>query len=206
MSARKPLLVLGLGNVLCSDDGLGALALSLLDRDFDRPTGVEFLDGGTLGLALLPYLEDADAAILVDAIRADAAPGSFVRLEGADVAPAVAQRLSPHQIGVADLLHGARWIDRYPNRVVLLGLVPATIELGIGCSPAVRAAVPMLVDRVAEEIRGFGFDLVRRVANDVPAIVGRADVARLLGLHGIERRSAQRVSRHPHPRRTASVE
>ena len=108
-----PLLVLGLGNVLCGDDGLGAVAVHLLERRYRAPDGVLVLDGGTLGLSLLPNLEQAREAILVDAIRTDGAPGSFVRLEGDDVAPAVAARLSVHQVGVLDLLEAARWRERY---------------------------------------------------------------------------------------------
>ncbi len=202
----RRLLVLGLGNVLCSDDGLGVMAVSALMRAFEWPPEVEVLDGGTLGLALLPYVEEAEAAILVDAIRGDAAPGSFMRLEGAEVAAGVEHRLSPHQVGVADLLDGARWLGRYPTRVVLLGLVPATIELGVGCSPAVQAALPVLVDRLVEEIRGFGFDLVRRVANEAAGVLDGADVAGVLGLHGSGRRLARSVSRGEGPRRTASID
>jgi hydrogenase maturation protease len=185
-----PLLVLGLGNVLCGDDGLGALAVTLLNRWFDRPRDVHVLDGGTLGLSLLPHLEEARAVILVDAVRTEAAPGSFVRLEGSDVTSAVVERLSPHQVGVADLLDGARWLDRYPDRVVLVGLVPATLDLGVGCSPAVTAALPTLLDRIVEEIRGFGFELDRRSSNDASTVVDGVDVADLLGVLGPGRRSA----------------
>ena len=127
MSNPTPLLVLGLGNVLLRDDGVGAAAVALLLDRYQPPCNVRVLDGGTLGLSLLPYLEEAETVILVDAIKADAAPGALVRLDGADVAPAVATRLSPHQIGVSDLLDGARWLDRYPARVVLLGIVPVLI-------------------------------------------------------------------------------
>ena len=73
MSERVPLLILGLGNVLLEDDGVGGAAVSLLLERFSPPAGVDVLDGGTLGLSLLPYLENADAVILVDAVRADGA-------------------------------------------------------------------------------------------------------------------------------------
>ena len=124
MSKPTRLLVLGLGNVLLGDDGVGAAAIASLLDQYAVPRGVRVLDGGTLGLALLPYLDEADDVILVDAIRSDGPPGTLVRLDGDQVAPAVATRLSPHQIGVSDLLDGARWLDRYPSRLVLLGLVP----------------------------------------------------------------------------------
>lgn len=203
--SREALLVLGLGNVLCSDDGAGALVVHALDRAFERPAGVEVLDGGTLGLALLPYLEAAPAAILVDAVRADAPPGSIVRLEGVDVAPAVEQRLSPHQIGVADLLDGVRWLDRYPQRLVLLGVVPATLDLGVGCSPAVCAALPRLLDALVDEIRRFGFELIRRKNDDAAGILAGADLSGVLGLHGSGTRSAGALSHDARAGRAAGV-
>jgi hydrogenase maturation protease len=157
------LLILGLGNVLCQDDGLGALAVGLLLREYEPPSGVQVLDGGTLGLALLPLLEAASQVILVDAIRDEGRPpGSLVRLSGEEVAPAAAARLSPHQVGVADLLEGARWRERLPARLVLLGLVPKDLGLGLGLSPAVAAALPGLLACVVEEARALGQPLVER--------------------------------------------
>ena len=184
MSDRTPLLVLGLGNVLLEDDGVGAAAVTLLRDQYQFPLGVHVLDGGTLGLSLLPYLEDADALILVDAIRADGPPGSFVRLEGEDVPPAVATRLSPHQIGVADLLDGARWLGRYPKRVVLLGLVPESMELAVGLSPQVARALPGLIGRIIEEVSAFGFSSHRSGIDAATAVGGRADVGRLAASTG----------------------
>ena len=156
MSDRTPLLVLGLGNVLLEDDGLGVAAVSLLLDRYDVPPGARVLDGGTLGLSLLPYLEGADAVILVDAVLADGPPGTLVRLDGDDVPAAIATRLSVHQVGVADLLEAARWLGSYPGRVVLLGVVPASMELGVALSPAVNAALPDLVERVVAEARALG--------------------------------------------------
>lgn len=176
------LLILGLGNLLCHDDGLVALAVSRLQQKYEVPEGVVALDGGTLGLALLPYLQQARTAILVDAIQADQPPGSFVRLEGEEVPPAVLHRLSVHQIGVADLLDGARWLGRYPDRVVLLGLVPSTIELGFGCSDAVTDALPALVDAVVDEAGRLGFELTPRCGDAPSSTVGCGDLARALGM------------------------
>jgi hydrogenase maturation protease len=183
MSSEKPvpLLVLGLGNVLCGDDGLGAVAVHLLERRYATPPGVSVLDGGTLGLSLLPHLEQAREAILVDAIRAEGAPGSFVRLEGDEVAPAVAVRLSVHQVGVLDLLEAARWRDRYPSRLVLLGLVPQSLELGLSRTAAVEAALPGLVDRIVGEAAGLGHTFVARTEDEMA--FSRPD--RLAGVYGL---------------------
>ena len=182
MTESGRLLILGLGNVLCGDDGLGVAAVEVLARSHRVPEGVRILDGGTLGLALLPYLEDAESALLVDAIRADAPPGAPIRLAGADVAPAVLERLSPHQIGVADLLAGARWRGRSPRRLVLLGLVPETLELGLGRSAAVEASLPALVERIVLEARALGHELVPKAPDEMAGPGSAHDVARMLGL------------------------
>jgi hydrogenase maturation protease len=183
MSGDRPvaLLVLGLGNVLCGDDGLGAVAVHLLARRYRAPDGVSVLDGGTLGLSLLPHLEEAREAILVDAIRGDGPPGSFVRLEGDEVAPAVAGRLSVHQVGVADLLEGARWRERYPSRVILLGLVPESLELGLQRTPAVEAALPDLVERIVAEARQLGHVFIPK-AIDETAPRSTGDLSHVFGL------------------------
>jgi hydrogenase maturation protease len=185
MSRPTPLLVLGLGNVLLGDDGVGAAAIAVLCDRYRAPRGVRVLDGGTLGLALLPYLQDARTVILVDAIRADAEPGTLVRLDGDQVAPAVAARLSPHQIGVSDLLEGARWLDRYPARLVLLGLVPDTMDLVVGLSRRVAPALDALVQAVVDEAAALGFPFTpaaRPIADETPGTVGAIDVARLVSM------------------------
>jgi hydrogenase maturation protease len=177
------LLILGLGNVLLRDDGAGPAALAALLDAYEVPEDVSVLDGGTLGLGLLPYLEDAAHVVLVDAVNADAPPGTLVRLEREAVGPAVATRLSPHQIGVADLLDGARWRNRYPAHIVLLGIVPESLDLEVGLSPRVAATLPRLVEAVLEEARARGFQFSRRVAVADAVIDDRAvDVARLAWL------------------------
>ncbi len=180
--ARESLLILGLGNVLCGDDGLGVVAVERLRRTYELPSSVRLLDGGTLGLGLLGVFEDTDSVILIDAVNTGAPPGTFVRLQDEAVAPAVRERLSVHQIGVADLLDALRWMDALPRRLVLLGMVPRTLELGLEKSPEVEAGLSDLIASVVREAHEMGFPL-RRLQRDevVPASAGDA-AARALGL------------------------
>lgn len=176
------LLILGLGNVICGDDGVGVVAVERLRRCYALPPGVRALDGGTLGLSLLGEFGKDDDVILVDAVGLDAAPGTLVRLDGDAVATAVRERLSVHQIGVADLLDALRLMDAFPRRLVLLGLVPRTLELGLGRSSEVERGLVGLVEEVAREARRMGYPLRRRGDNEeVPASAGDA-AARALGL------------------------
>jgi hydrogenase maturation protease len=133
-----------------------------LAERWELPAPVQAVDGGTLGLSLLPLVDSADELLLVDAIRGDGPAGTLVRLEDREVGPAVYERLSVHQIGVADLLSGAALIGRYPRRVVLLGVVPASLELGTEPTPAVAASIDGLVDAVVAELGAMGHVCRRR--------------------------------------------
>jgi len=159
---RFGVLVLALGNVLLGDDGLGAAAVARIEREYRVPPSVHLEDGGTLGLSLLGLLTNAEHVILVDAVRADGLPGTLVRLDGEDVGDAVRDRLSPHQVGVADLLDAARLIDRYPATVTLLGLVPDAIELAVVRSAAVDDKLDDLVAAIVREVQILGYQMVRR--------------------------------------------
>ena len=155
--------VLGLGNVLLGDDGIGAAAIARIERDYRLPPGVRLVEGGTLGLSLLGVVAEAEHMILVDAVFVDRPPGALVRIDGADVADAVRDRLSPHQVGVADLLEAARLIDRYPTSVTLLGLAPESLDLAVVRSRAVDRGLDELVAAVVREVESLGHKMVREV-------------------------------------------
>jgi hydrogenase maturation protease len=179
---KPSLLVLGLGNVLCGDDGLGVAATELLGRRYHLPDDARAIDGGTLGLSLLSHIQASDDVILVDAVLADDPAGSLVRLEGDDVGPAVRQRLSVHQIGVSDLLEGLRLLDSYPRSLVLLGLVPETLEVGLGRSATVERQLPRLVEKVVEEAERIGYQFRRRSDHEAARTDSGNPAARALGL------------------------
>lgn len=149
-------LVLGLGNVLLRDEGLGVWVAEALRRQFEFPSTVAILEGGTLGLDLLPRLEDVERLLLIDAVTLGHAPGVIVRLEGEAVPAALQVKISPHQVGLQDLLATARLMGREPPLVVLWGIEPERLDPGIGFSPRVAAALPQLRDEVLEELRLWG--------------------------------------------------
>jgi hydrogenase maturation protease len=160
-------LVLGLGNVLLGDDGIGAAAVDRLERDYRIPPEIRLVEGGTLGLSLLDEIAEARHVILVDAVATDAPPGTLVRLDGGDAMDAVRDRLSVHQVGVADLLNAARLIGRYPCSVVLLGLVPAAITLSVARTRTVEAGIGALVRAIILEVHTLGYELLPQPNADV---------------------------------------
>jgi hydrogenase maturation protease len=174
------LLVLGLGNVLCGDDGLGPAAAARLERRCSAPAGTMVLDGGTLGLSLLPLLEDARDVILIDAVAADAAPGTPIRIEGEGLEDAVRERLSVHQVGVADVLDALRLRGRMPRRMLILGRVPESIELRLGLSPSLAASLDALVGEIVAAARDWGYEFAERSEHEARPPASLATVA--LGL------------------------
>ena len=181
MNTERSLLILGLGNILCQDDGVGVLAVHTLVQRYGETPGVRILDGGTLGLSLLSHMQDSELVILVDAIEADEPPGTLIRLDGDEVEPAVRHRLSVHQVGVADLLDALRLLGATPPRLILLGLVPTETNLGLGLTPEVQDGMPELIAAVADEAASLGHPLLRGKADDAaePADGYRACIAGL---------------------------
>lgn len=149
-------LVLGIGNSLMSDDGFGVFVVQQLQRDYRFSDRVEVLDGGTLGLDLLPRLEGVDRLLILDAINMDASPGEVFRLEGEDVPRAFASKLSVHQMGVQDLLAVAELQGHCPSELVVWGVQPESIEMRIGLSDAVAPALPRVVQAVVDELTAWG--------------------------------------------------
>lgn len=145
-------LILGLGNTIMSDDGIGPLVIERVRQDIVLPPGVTLLDGGTLGLDLLPHLEQVERLIILDAVETGQPAGTCVRLEGDQVPMALETKLSPHQMGMKDLLAVAQLMGQLPAEIILLGVQPQVLEMGTELSPPVAAAVPMMVTMVKDEI------------------------------------------------------
>jgi hydrogenase maturation protease len=158
---RGAILVLGLGNLLMGDEGLGVQAAARLQsggwlRADGRRQQVQVIDGGTMGLDLLPYLEGAEGLLIVDAVRTGHPPGSVVRLEGEEIPALLALKLSLHQVALQEVLALSRLRGTLPSRVVLWGVVPSCVEWGVGLSPAVAAAMDALLEGVVAELRAWG--------------------------------------------------
>ncbi len=150
------ILVLGIGNILLHDDGLGVRAVERLQATCALPESVQALDGGTLGLDLLPYLRGVSDLLLLDAVQAGREPGALVRLEGDAIPEALAVKMSMHQVGLQELLAASRFLGTLPPHIVLWGLQPASLEWGEGLTPVVAAGLDGLVRAATEELRSWG--------------------------------------------------
>jgi len=156
-------LLLGIGNILMNDDAAGVLVVQNLAAQFYFPDELILLDGGTLGLDLLPHLEGVDRLLVVDAVETGKPVGTIVRMTGDDIPLALATKVSPHQMGLKDLLLVADLQGYAPQEMVLWGVQPGSIEMDIELSPEVAQAVAILQGKVLEELAGWGITAMPKV-------------------------------------------
>jgi hydrogenase maturation protease len=162
MQINSQVLILGLGNLLLQDEGLGVRVLHQLQETYIWPENVKLLDGGVMGLDLLPYLEDTDALLIIDAVRSGKTPGSLVRLSDQEIPAVIALKYSVHQVGLQETLAMAQLRDTVPKQLVLLGIEPNNIALGMRLSSDVATQIPELTNAVLEELFGWGIVPARR--------------------------------------------
>jgi hydrogenase maturation protease len=153
------ILVLGLGNALMTDDAFGYRMIEALQERFCFPADVAVLDGGTLGLDLLPRLERIERLLVIDALEMGARPGTVFRLEGEEVPRAFASKLSVHQMGLQDLLAVAELQGNLPAELVVWGVQPESIEMGLELTAPVAAAIEEAIAGVVGELRAWGVEL-----------------------------------------------
>lgn len=155
MSGER-ILVLGIGNILWADEGFGVRVVEELHARYELPDNVTALDGGTQGLYLLPYLEEADAVIIVDAIDYGLPPATLKQLRDDEV-PAVlgARKVSLHQTGFQEVLALLRFRGCAPSKLRLVGVQPETLDdYGGGLTPAIAAQVEPALALVIDLLTG----------------------------------------------------
>ena len=143
-TSHKTTLVLGIGNTLLTDEGVGIHVINRLQSEYPDREGVSFVDGGTLSFSLAGLLAEHDQLIVVDAARTGGSPGSVVCYQGDEMDRYLTgNRQSVHEVGLTDLLDIARLSDHYPEKRALVGIEPEYLDWGEQPSESVAVAVPL---------------------------------------------------------------
>ena len=158
-SLQKPVLVLGMGNILLEDEGLGIHALRLLLRRYELPMGVEFLDGGTSGMSLIDQISGRKHLLVLDAVQTGDPPGTLVNMSDQEVPVYFGLRVTPHQLGLSDVLASLRLSGEQPDDVTVLGLVPLSLEMSLDLSEYIGSRLEDLVEAVVEKLDSLGYPL-----------------------------------------------
>ena len=166
-SAQAPVLVLGLGNILMEDEGVGVAVIERLQQQYRLPAGVELLDGGTSGMTLLDDLRRREKLIVVDAVRTGQPAGTVVVLKGEQVPVFFRSKISPHQLALSDVLAVLTLTGEKPADVTVIGVEPMSLETRLGLSAVVAGRLEALTARVAEELGAMGYAIKRvRIDHD----------------------------------------
>ncbi|MCS7149925.1 MAG: HyaD/HybD family hydrogenase maturation endopeptidase [Caldimicrobium sp.] len=149
-------LVLGLGNILMRDDGVGVRVVHYLESTFQFSEKVKLLDGGTGAFFLLPFLEKAERVILIDAVKAGKNPGDIFEGSLKDINTYLMERLSLHEISLPDLLALLNLRGKVFDEFHIIGIEPEEISFGEALSDCVEAKLPLLVERVLHKLQQWG--------------------------------------------------
>lgn len=167
-SDKKHIMILGVGNILLSDEGFGIHVIKRLEECCAFPQNVSIVDGGVLGIHLLGVISDADHLIVVDAIRSGKAPGSLCRLEGEAIPKRIRLKNSLHQVDLLEALAMCQVLDRVPETVIL-GVEPMDIEtLSIDLTPQTMEKIDAVIEMVLAELDRLGATYKKRKMDDVP--------------------------------------
>ncbi len=151
--------VLGLGNLLNKDEGLGVHAIKALDAQRTPSCNVELLDGGVLGLNLLMIVEECDHLLILDAVNKGQLAGTVIELEKDQIPLFSGVKLSQHQITFQEVLGLAAMRGKLPEYIHLVGIQPEDLSIGIDLSPTVSKAIPDLIERARSKINDWGLTL-----------------------------------------------
>jgi len=152
--------VFGIGNLLLSDDGVGVHVLHRLIKEYEFPDHVEFIDGGTKGLDLLPLFENRDKVLIIDAANFNKEPGTIDSVEGSKIPAFLSTKLSVHQIGLPDTLFAAKLMEITPPEMCLIGIQPKSMDTATELSEIVSSQMDNLIDKVLQKLRDWGVETV----------------------------------------------
>lgn len=153
--AQKKVLILGVGNLILKDEGVGVHVVKKMENR-KLPPGVEVIDGGTATMDLLSIIYESEQIIVIDALSSGGEPGTIYRCLPEDLIKADERPLSLHQVELLDVLLMARQLGGHAS-VVIIGVEPKEISCGMELTSKVKAAVPKVIQAVLKELKGMGY-------------------------------------------------
>lgn len=159
---ERNILVIGMGNVLMQDEGIGVRAVEELESRYVIPEGVTVLDGGTTGMELFEPMRSCKQLIVADAVNTGDPFGTIVRIANEDIPAFFQTKISNHQLGLSDLLALLQLKSEAPEYVSIIGMVPHCLENKLGLSPEASLGLDKMVACLAAELASLGVDLQER--------------------------------------------
>jgi hydrogenase maturation protease len=150
------IIILGIGNILLKDEGVGVRVVEKLKSDFKFPSNIELIDGGTAGFGLIDLLEGAEHLIILDAVQGNDEPGSIYRFKFEDMPPNISKKFSPHQIGIIETLTLKKMLGKIPDTTIIAIQPKDCINWGTELTPEIENKIPNIVNLVIDELKNLG--------------------------------------------------
>jgi hydrogenase maturation protease len=158
------ILILGAGNLLLSDEGFGVHFIRHLEKSYQLPENVELFDAGTMGIMVTYKIEESDRVYIVDVVQAEGEPGTCLRYSKEDfMLKRIPVKMSPHQIGIQEMLLVSEMRGRCPDQIFLLGVIPASTGPGDKLSTTLQKSLIEMAEKLVVELCGTtGFSINRK--------------------------------------------
>ena len=153
--------ILGIGNIILSDEGFGVRVIEYLEKNFNFPDNVALIDGGTLGVELLHFVAGTRRLLIIDSIDGGVAAGTTFHLRGDEIKAHFAQKISAHEVGIQDVLTMLELSGKKIPHVDLIGAQPFSLEAGVELTPRMSELVPPFADKAAAILRSWGLEVTR---------------------------------------------
>lgn len=150
---KKVFKIIGIGNTLYSDEGVGVQIIPYLEEAIPKSWDIEIVEGTTDGIKLLTPVEAADYLIIIDAINAGKEPGTLITVEDEEIPKYFGVKMSVHQVGMQEVLSAAQLRETLPEKMIMFGVQPENLSLGLELTDTVRKQIPSLVEKVVQQIK-----------------------------------------------------
>ena len=152
--------VLGIGNIILSDEGFGVRVVEYLDKNFTFPDNVSLIDGGTLGVELTHFVTGTKRLLIIDSINGGAEPGEIFHLRDNEIKNHFAQKISAHEIGIQDVLTMLELSGKKIPRIELIGAQPYSLEAGTELTEPMQKLLPIFADKAVEILKLWGLEII----------------------------------------------
>jgi hydrogenase maturation protease len=159
--------IIGLGNILLSDEGVGVHVINIVKERYTFSPGVEIIDGGTMGLDLLPLFEGRDKILIVDAVDFGKDPGYIGILENDAIPSALNSKLSVHHIGLSDVLFASKLIGISPSEICLIGIQPKSLDVSLEMTEEIKGKIETVIDLILRKLKEWKIECALRCRQEL---------------------------------------
>lgn len=150
------ILVLGLGNILLQDEGVGVHIVRKLENDYRFDPHIDIVDGGTMGMDLIPYFDHRKRVIIIDVVNFGKMPGYVQKLKDHEILTTITTKLSEHQSGLRDILSTLKLMEIEPDKIILFGIQPRSVDMGLKLSSDLQPAIEKVLTLILNTLNNWG--------------------------------------------------